>query len=75
MVILFVTSALIMVRSVFRAVEYLQGFNGYLLSNEAFLYVFDATLMFLVMILFGIVHPSKILGPKRQEVALMSTWV
>ncbi|KAH6840591.1 RTA1 protein [Chaetomium sp. MPI-CAGE-AT-0009] len=55
-------SALIMVRSVFRAVEYLQGFDGYLLSHEVYLYVFDAVLMFLVMILFNRVHPSEIVA-------------
>ncbi|RYP80323.1 hypothetical protein DL770_006270 [Monosporascus sp. CRB-9-2] len=57
---LYVGSLLIMVRSIFRAVEYLQGFNGYLLSHEAYLYIFDAILMFLVMVLFNYVHPDEI---------------
>ncbi|KAK3303867.1 RTA1 protein [Chaetomium strumarium] len=55
-----VGSMLIMVRSVFRAIEYLQGFDGYLLSHEAYLYVFDAVLMFLVMVLFNYIHPSEV---------------
>jgi hypothetical protein len=49
-----------MVRSVFRAIEYLQGFDGYLLSHEAYLYGFDAVLMFLVMVLFNYIHPSEV---------------
>lgn len=57
---LYLGSVVIMIRSIFRAVEYLQGFDGYLLSHEAYLYIFDATLMFLVMILFNYVHPSEI---------------
>lgn len=57
---LYLGSFLIMVRSVFRAVEYLQGFNGYLLRHEAYLYLFDAVLMFLVMILFNWIHPAEI---------------
>ncbi|WQF85843.1 Putative RTA-like protein [Colletotrichum destructivum] len=57
---LYLGSVLIMVRSVFRAVEYLQGFDGYLLSHEAYLYFFDATLMVLVMVLFNQVHPAEI---------------
>ncbi|RYP41686.1 hypothetical protein DL767_000891 [Monosporascus sp. MG133] len=57
---LYVGSLLIMVRSIFRAVEYLQGFDGYLLSHEVYLYVFDAILMFLVMVLFNYVHPAEI---------------
>ena len=33
-------------------VEYIQGNDGYLISHEAFLYGFDAVLMFLSMISF-----------------------
>jgi hypothetical protein len=57
---LYITSGLIMVRSIFRVVEYLQGNAGYLLSHEVFLYVFDAVLMLAVMGLFNWVHPSEI---------------
>ncbi|KAL1970553.1 hypothetical protein VTN77DRAFT_4197 [Rasamsonia byssochlamydoides] len=57
---LYTGSALIMVRSIFRVVEYLMGNDGYLLKHEAFLYVFDATLMLLVMVLFNLVHPNEI---------------
>ena len=64
---LYVGSALIMVRSVFRAIEYLQGFNGYLLGHEAYLYVFDAVLMFLVMALFNRVHPSEVVALIAQD--------
>lgn len=60
MTALYTASILIMVRSIFRVVEYLQGFNGYLLHHEAYLYIFDALLMFLVMILFYVVHPSEL---------------
>ncbi|KAJ3536886.1 hypothetical protein NM208_g6534 [Fusarium decemcellulare] len=62
MTALYVGSMLIMVRSVFRAIEYIQGFNGYLLSHEAYLYVFDAALMFLVMVLFNWRHPAEIMA-------------
>lgn len=58
--VLYATSALILVRSIFRVIEYIQGNAGYLLSHEVFLYVFDATLMFLVMVLFNWVHPSQV---------------
>ncbi|KAL2126590.1 hypothetical protein VTI74DRAFT_576 [Chaetomium olivicolor] len=56
---LYAGSLLIMIRSVFRVVEYLMGNNGFLLRHEYFLYVFDAALMFLVMVLFLLVHPSQ----------------
>jgi hypothetical protein len=57
---LYVASALIMVRSVFRVVEYLQGFSGYLLSHEVYLYVFDAVLMVCVLGISNLVHPSEV---------------
>lgn len=60
MMALYLGSFLIMVRSIFRAAEYLQGFNGYLLRHEAYLYVFDAVLMLLVMVLFNWIHPAEI---------------
>ncbi|KAJ8117509.1 hypothetical protein OPT61_g1309 [Boeremia exigua] len=58
--VLYAASALILIRSIFRVIEYIQGNAGYLLSHEVFLYVFDATLMFLVMVLFNWVHPSQV---------------
>jgi hypothetical protein len=40
--VLYTTSAIILVRSIFRVIEYLQGNGGYLISHEVFLYVFDS---------------------------------
>ncbi|KAL2861837.1 putative RTM1-like protein [Aspergillus pseudodeflectus] len=53
-------SALIFVRSLFRLIEYAQGNDGYLVSHEVYLYIFDAVLMVLVMVLFAWVHPSEV---------------
>lgn len=50
--VLYTVSALILVRSIFRVIEYLQGNKGYLITHEVFLYIFDAVLMALVMIIF-----------------------
>ncbi|PYH78083.1 RTA1-domain-containing protein [Aspergillus uvarum CBS 121591] len=58
--ILYLTSFLIMVRSVFRLIEYLQGNDGYLLHHEVFLYLFDAVLIFSAMAVFNFFHPSEI---------------
>lgn len=41
-------------------VEYIQGTEGVILSNEVYLYVFDGLLMFLVMVVFVVVHPSEV---------------
>ena len=58
--ILYAASALILIRSIFRIVEYQQGNDGYLLGHEVFLYIFDAVLMLGVMILLNAVHPGEI---------------
>ncbi|WYZ39391.1 hypothetical protein EsH8_III_001305 [Colletotrichum jinshuiense] len=58
--VLYAASALILVRSVFRLIEYAQGNDGYLISHEVFLYVFDAVLMFATMCVFAWKHPSSI---------------
>lgn len=57
---LYVSSALILVRSVFRVIEYIMGNAGYLLKHEVFLYIFDAVLMLGVMLIFNYIHPSEV---------------
>lgn len=61
--ILYLTSLLILVRSVFRLVEYLQGNNGYLLHHEIYLYVLDAVLIFAAMAIFNFYYPSDFAHP------------
>src|SRR4051794_25778918 len=58
--ILYATSLLILIRSAFRLVEYIQGNQGYLLHHEVYLYVFDSLLIFIAMIVFNVAHPHEI---------------
>ena len=62
--VLYATSALILIRSIFRIVEYLQGNSGYLISHEVFIYVMDALLMAIVMAIFAIWYIDD-LQPKK----------
>lgn len=55
---LYVVSALIMVRSIFRVAEYAMGNDGYLLKHEWTLYIFDSTLMWAVMVVYYIWFPT-----------------
>ena len=57
---LYAASGLILVRSIYRVAAYIEGNEGYLLTNEWSLYVFDAVLMLLVMAMFNGVHPVEI---------------
>lgn len=60
--ILYAASALIMIRSIYRLLEYIQGKDGVLQSKEAYIYVLDAALMFAVAATFNAFHPSRIIN-------------
>jgi hypothetical protein len=57
---LHVVGLLIMIRSVFRVAEFVMGNDGYLLKHEWTLYVFDAVLMWIVMVVFACDYPGDI---------------
>ncbi|CAI4216068.1 unnamed protein product [Parascedosporium putredinis] len=59
---LYASSILIMIRSVFRIIEYVMGSDGELLSKEVYLYVFDAVPMLAVCIMFNWFHPSRVIS-------------
>ncbi|GAA6042580.1 hypothetical protein JCM8097_003141 [Rhodosporidiobolus ruineniae] len=49
----------ILIRSVFRLVEQADGFFGFIATHEAFFYLFDATPLWLSMVLFAFVWPTR----------------
>ena len=63
--ILYFASFLIMVRCIFRIAEYAGGQQGVLLGSEKYLYIFDATLMVLVMVIFNVQHPSLVISRNK----------
>ena len=63
--ILYIVSGLISARSGFRIIEYMQGNDGFLIRHEVFLYVFDASLMWIVMWIFNVWHPSQVFRKGR----------
>lgn len=61
---LYVASLLILIRSIFRVIEFQEGYRGFVDIHEIFFYVFDTLLMFAVMANFAVFHPGLILvGP------------
>lgn len=65
--VLYFVSAMIFIRSVFRIIEYVQGYDGSLQSTEVWLYVFDAALMFLAMAVLIVRHPSRIISGRGKN--------
>jgi RTA1 like protein len=77
--VLYTTSVIILVRSIFRVVEYLQGNDGYLISREIFLYIFDTILMAAVMVIFLIwyvndLEKRKIEPEQETELGSLGEW-
>ncbi|KAI1365963.1 RTA1-domain-containing protein [Xylaria arbuscula] len=58
---------LIIVRSIVRTVEYVQGPDGFVISHEVFIYLFDAALMWLVMLIYAILHPGRLVRDSRRK--------
>lgn len=71
--VLYTVSILIFIRSIFRVVEFIQGFNGWLISHEWTLFAFDGSLMVLVLLVLYFKHPSSLLGKKKEDTLETST--
>ncbi|KAG5799169.1 hypothetical protein H9Q69_001801 [Fusarium xylarioides] len=67
LIVLYISSGLIMIRSIFRVIEYIKGEDGELMAKEAYIYIFDGTLMLLVSLLFNFFHPSATINKKNMQ--------
>lgn len=56
---LYACGVLVLIRCVYRAVEYFQGPMGKLALHEAYYYVFDALTIFGMLVLLNVLHPGK----------------
>lgn len=56
---LYSVSALILIRSIFRIIEYVMDNDGYPLKHEWTMYVFDSVPMAVVMVIFFIWYPNQ----------------
>ncbi|CAG9981433.1 unnamed protein product [Clonostachys byssicola] len=70
MLVLFLASALIFTRSIFRLVEFTGGHDSPMLTSEAYIYVCDATLMFGVLVALIYLHPSEYVVYPRKSMRL-----
>ncbi|KAF4781066.1 hypothetical protein HER10_EVM0006721 [Colletotrichum scovillei] len=61
--VLYATSFLILVRSIFRVAEFAEGRYGVLQTTEVYLYCLDTSLMFLCAAAFNVWFPGRIVSP------------
>ncbi|KAH8653735.1 RTA1 like protein-domain-containing protein [Xylariales sp. PMI_506] len=64
---LYIVSFFVMIRSLFRAIEFIEGSGSYIQKSEALFYIFDSLLMFLAVIYLHWKHPSEIGALLRGE--------
>ncbi|KAL1890735.1 hypothetical protein Sste5346_008060 [Sporothrix stenoceras] len=68
----FAVMILIIIRIIFRIVEYSSGLKSTIPSHEAYQYALDTLPMFIALVLYNIVHPARIMrGP---ETEMPSSW-
>ena len=74
---LYAACFLILVRSIFRVAEFVEGNNGFIMRREYLLYIFDACLMALAGVVLVITYPGSFLGRENAHrdsaLQLMST--
>jgi hypothetical protein len=63
---LYISSVVVLVRCIYRLVEYFEGWGGYLNTHEPFFWVFDATLMLINTVFLNIWHPGARLPPSNE---------
>ncbi|MBW0475376.1 hypothetical protein O181_015091 [Austropuccinia psidii MF-1] len=59
--VLYSTSVLILIRSIFRTLEYILGNKGPLQKKEVYGLVFDALAMLVCMLIYNAFHPARVL--------------
>ena len=62
---LYISSTMILIRSVYRVAEYAQGSDGELQRKEFCLYIFDSLPMIVVTIDFLVFHPGRVVNKKE----------
>lgn len=72
MYLLYFSGGLIFIRSVFRFIEFTGGSDSIIMKSEAYLYICDSLLMFVVLAVLGYFHPSDYVMNKREIMRLHS---
>lgn len=70
---LYICSGLILIRNLVRMIEYLEGYDGWVISHEVMLFIFDSVPMLLVFVVFAVWHPSDyLINSARHSVLLQN---
>ncbi|CAF0980835.1 unnamed protein product [Adineta steineri] len=65
--IIYLSSTLVLIRQIYRVIEFAQGFTGYLAVHEIFFYIFDTIPIFISSALYVICFPGNNYLPPNQN--------
>ncbi|KAJ4014569.1 hypothetical protein NW752_007337 [Fusarium irregulare] len=74
-IVLYLCCGLILIRSIYRVIEYATGPLGVVQSTEIYFYVFDAGSIFIVAALLNIFHPRQLAGISKDNLQDVETIV
>jgi hypothetical protein len=60
-------AVIVILRCIFRVIEFAQGHDGYLVSHEIFIYIFDAGPMLIVQVMMHFVYAAEVFGVGRHS--------
>lgn len=60
-------AVIIILRCIFRVIEFAQGHTGYLVSHEIYIYIFDAAPMLIVQVMMHFVYAADVFGVWRHS--------
>lgn len=66
--IIFICVVLVFIRCVYRVVELAQGWTGYLISHEIYLFTLDALMIALTAIILIVVHPGVVFDGRNTKI-------
>lgn len=65
--VLEVSIILLLIRSVYRFIEYTEGYGGFLMQHELYFLIFDGVMMLLTQLLYNLVYPAKTLIKMKKK--------
>lgn len=65
-----ISVACILVRSVYRTIELLQGWRGYLITRERYFIALDGAMILVSLLVYNFLNPAELLRKADQEKAL-----
>ncbi|KAF3918540.1 hypothetical protein ABW21_db0208303 [Orbilia brochopaga] len=71
---LYVSCTCILIRSLYRLIEFAEGWTGYLMSHEVYFFILETLPMLICLVVFNFFHPGKRLPdekPAGEEISMM----